>query len=289
MQRRHLGEFNVSILGLGTSRLASLGSATTRAGAARLLDAAADVGVNVIDTADTYGSTDCERLLGDLLKTRRDRFVVVTKGGRVHSDLPGPLRRLNQFAKKARQLAGNTQRFTPDYIAGAIDASLDRLQLDAIDVYLLHSVTEAASRNDELIGVLRDAQRAGKIRAFGFSVDDLALYSAAASAPGCSVVQTMVNPITATAHRERYPSLEQAGITVMANQAFASVMTAPDVVARMDSLAAEQRLSRSSVLLRFAAAQPGVATVLVGTNNPDHLVENAKAFESEVRPEEGEW
>ncbi|HUP74234.1 MAG TPA: aldo/keto reductase [Acidimicrobiales bacterium] len=290
MQRRRLGQFDVSMLGLGTARLASLGSRTSRADAGRLLDTAADSGINLIDTADTYGSTDCERLLGELLKHRKSRFVVMTKGGLLHADLPGPMRALNQFAKKARRLNGRRQNFRPDYINGAIEASLRRLQLDAIDIYLLHSVTAEASRDDELAGILREAVAAGKIRSFGFSVDDSALYSAAASTQGCSIVQAMVNPVTARAHREHCPQLRLANIGVIANQVLASGLDSSHApLARVDMVAAERGIARSAVLLRFAAAQPAVASVLIGTNDPFHLAANARAFDTDVAPEDGDW
>jgi Aldo/keto reductase family len=64
---------DVSQLGLGTSRMASLGSGRSRRDAARLLDTAADLGITFIDTADTYGSTASERWLGEVMQGRQNR------------------------------------------------------------------------------------------------------------------------------------------------------------------------------------------------------------------------
>ena len=100
MEQRSIGGFKVSVLGLGTGRLASLGAGGSLSHAARLLDAAADLGISFIDTADTYGSTQAERWLGELMH-KRVRFVVAAKCGLATVDLPRPLRPLNQPAKKS--------------------------------------------------------------------------------------------------------------------------------------------------------------------------------------------
>src|SRR4051794_35201591 len=102
MQQRRLGgtDLECSILGLGTGRLASVSAGISRADAARLIDTAADLGVNLIDTADSYAQGWSERLLGDLLRGRRDKFLVTTKAGYCFPDLPCALRLAGPFVKK---------------------------------------------------------------------------------------------------------------------------------------------------------------------------------------------
>jgi aryl-alcohol dehydrogenase-like predicted oxidoreductase len=285
-----VGELEVSVLGLGTSRWASLGSRLRRAEAARLLDAASDLGINLIDTADTYGSSDCERMLGDLLARRPGRFHVATKGGLATADLPRPFRPVNQLVKKSLQAAGRTGNFSPDRIAKCIDGSLRRLRSDTLDIYFLHSPPAAAVGDPDLLAVLERAVAAGKIRHLGVSSDDQEVLALAAELPGIAVVQTRVNPLPGIALHAVSGRLADRGIGVVANQALAMGSAQPprrdevELMARIDRTAAERRCSRACVLLRHALAQPGVRTVVARTGNLAHLRENAEALATEVTP-----
>ncbi len=94
--------------GLGTGTLASLGRALPLVGVRRLLDTMEEHGMPTIDTADSYGSGDCECLLAKAMAGRRGRFNIVTKAGYRHGNLGGPLRLLNQFIKKRTSAHGQT-------------------------------------------------------------------------------------------------------------------------------------------------------------------------------------
>lgn len=282
MERRQLGNLDVSLLGLGTSRLASLGAGNSRADVERLLDTASDLGIDFIDTADTYASSACESALGRLLSTRPGRFSVATKGGFVFADLPGPFKPLNQFAKKGFQRLGRHQNFAPDVIRKRLDGSLRRLRRDAIDVYFLHEPPLDAVRNDALIRVLDDAVVAGKIRQFGISSTDPDVLQTATDIPSCTVIQTRVAAGVdelSDSHGVRF-----AGKPVVANQVVATGAGSPAVDVAVSRRASESGLTRAGVLLRNAAAQPNVAVVLVGTRNPAHLRENAGALSAPVGP-----
>ncbi|WP_433983092.1 aldo/keto reductase [Tunturiibacter empetritectus] len=90
----------ISRMGLGTGRLASLGSSLTRRQAIGLIHAAIDHDIRVIDTADTYGSGDSERVIGAALKERRrDDCFLITKAGFAHVALPAAFSPLNQIGK----------------------------------------------------------------------------------------------------------------------------------------------------------------------------------------------
>ena len=287
MQTRRIGTLDVSLLGLGTGRLASLGAGHSRADAERLLDVASELGVNLIDTADSYGTGACERLLGGLLKGRRDKFYIASKAGYTFADLPGPFRVLNPFAKKALQLLGRRQDFTPRHIRACVDASLGRLGLDCMDFFLLHTPPAGAMENLALLDVLRDVQGAGKIRHFGVSSDDLAVLEAAARTQGCVVAQTPVNPLPGGAHLAAAPALQAAGVGIVANQVFLSgKLVASSASGHVDELAKKRGITRSAVLLGYAAAQPGVACVLSGTANVEHLRANAAAINTPLSAED---
>jgi aryl-alcohol dehydrogenase-like predicted oxidoreductase len=112
---------------------------------ARMLDLFADAGGNVIDTADVYTNGTSETILGDLLKGRRDRFVLATKF-------------TNQTDPADPNSAGNHRK----KIVAAIEASLRRLQTDHIDLYWVHA-RDLLTGTEELMRALDDQVRLGKI------------------------------------------------------------------------------------------------------------------------------
>lgn len=286
MESTTVGGFSVSPLGLGTSRMASMGSGRSRKDASYLLDAALDLGINLIDTADTYGSTACERWLGDLMRTRALRFVISTKSGLTTADLPGPLRALNQPVKKVMQRAGHIHYLQPSHVKRSIDASLKRLRRDRIELYFLHSPPSGLESSDELFGVLDEAQRAGKIGAYGISSPDIDVIVAVTAARNCRVAQTAVNPLTMS---ETGTVLGQHSVELIANHvlpptlmnADAAQSSQPGVAElsrRLRELSNDSGLSYAQLLLRHAAAAPHVRVVLTGTSKLQHLAENAAAL-----------
>ena len=149
MDYRRLGAsgIRVSPICLGTF---NFGAATDDATAARLIHAALDAGINMVDTADSYHGGRSEEAVGRALAGRRDRVVVATK---VHYPTgPG----VND--------GGNSRH----HILRACDASLRRLQTDYIDLYQVHRPDPAVAI-EETLGALTDLVRAGKVRAIGCS------------------------------------------------------------------------------------------------------------------------
>ena len=128
----------VSVLGLGTNQF---GRVVDQAGVSAIIDRALELGVNFIDTAESYGGGKSEELLGKALAGRRDDFVLATKTG-AGSD-PG--------------------RLTRKRITQRLDASLRNLATDYIDVYYMH-FPDAGTPLEESLGALDDAVHAGKIR-----------------------------------------------------------------------------------------------------------------------------
>src|SRR5258706_2409251 len=112
---------------------------------ARMLDLFADAGGNVIDTADVYTNGSSETILGELLKGRRDRFVLATKF-------------TNQIDPGDPNSAGNHRK----KIVTSIEASLRRLQTDHIDLYWVHA-RDVLTGVEELMRALDDQVRAGKV------------------------------------------------------------------------------------------------------------------------------
>jgi aryl-alcohol dehydrogenase-like predicted oxidoreductase len=116
------------------------------------LHAALDAGVNLFDTADAYGRGHSEILLGRAFKGMRDRVLISSKSGLV--DDP----------------SGFKLDFSRKHLLEACEGSLQRLQTDYLDIYLLHLVIDNVPLSEETRGALDELKRAGKIRHYGVSV-----------------------------------------------------------------------------------------------------------------------
>jgi len=158
MEYRNLGRsgLRVSATGLGCNNLGRPGTATESSeGASAVVHTAIDSGINFFDTADMYGGRFglSETLLGEALRGRRDEVVIATKFG--HNDFGSPIE--NWGAKASRR-----------YIRWAVEASLERLQTDWIDLYQLHTPSPLVPV-DETLAALDELVQAGKVRYVGHS------------------------------------------------------------------------------------------------------------------------
>lgn len=141
-------------MGFGAMRVTGpgvWGEPADPAEARRVLRRVVELGVNLIDTADSYGPEVSERLIAEALHPYPEGLVIATKGGFTR---PGP----NRWVVDAR----------PERMRECLDASLRRLKLDCIDLYQLHRFDPKVPAEDTL-GVLKEAQEAGKIHHVGLS------------------------------------------------------------------------------------------------------------------------
>jgi aryl-alcohol dehydrogenase-like predicted oxidoreductase len=148
------GELAVNRLGFGAMRLTGegiWGPPKDRAAALAVLRRAVELGVNFIDTADSYGPNVSEELIAEALAPYPKDLVIATKGG---WNRPGP----NQWTHDA----------SPAHLREAVEGSLKRLRLDRIDVYQLH-VPDPVVPFDASIETLANMQQEGKIRLVGLS------------------------------------------------------------------------------------------------------------------------
>lgn len=152
MERRYLGATGISVsaTAMGTMNFGGFGN-TDRAEVTRMIHTAIDAGITLIDTADRYGNGDSERIVGDAIRDRRDEVVLATKFGL--PDVQDP----------------NKRGASPRWIRKAVEASLQRLGTDHIDLYQLHRY-DWNTDLDETLGALSDLKHAGLIRAFGHSM-----------------------------------------------------------------------------------------------------------------------
>jgi aryl-alcohol dehydrogenase-like predicted oxidoreductase len=125
MQTRSLGgDLKVSMIGLGCMGMSDFYGTANEQEAIDVIHYALDHGINFLDTADMYGPFTNEKLVGKAIKDRRDKVILATKFG-------------NERSPDGKFLGVNGK---PEYVKKAIDASLQRLGVDHIDLYYQHRV-----------------------------------------------------------------------------------------------------------------------------------------------------
>src|SRR5215208_2245203 len=155
MRKRRLGnsDLEVSALGLGCMGLSfGYGPATDRREAISLIRAAVGRGVTFFDTAQVYGPLTNEELVGEALAPFRDQVVIATKFG-------------FDFTPEWRQSGLNSR---PEHIRRMTEGSLQRLGVDAIDLYYQHRVDPNVPIED-VAGTVKELIQEGKVKHFGLS------------------------------------------------------------------------------------------------------------------------
>jgi len=155
MKQRNLGGLIVSEIGFGTMSFASTyGASPDHAEAIRVIRGAHDLGVTFFDTAEVYGPWTNETLVGEALLPVRDEVVIATKFG------------FNVDPRTGERGAGLNSR--PDHIRQVVDASLQRLGIETIDLLYQHRVDPDVAI-EEVAGTVGDLAKAGKVAHFGLS------------------------------------------------------------------------------------------------------------------------
>ena len=220
----------------------------------RLLGVCCEFGINLLDTAAAYGSS--ERRLGEALARRNDRdaWVIVSKAGEDYDT------------------GESVFDFSPEGIIASCERSLIRLRTDHIDCLLLHSdgIAESAFAENGAFDALDDLKSRGLIRASGASIKTE--QGAAAAIERCDAVMVEYS----FAVPEMRPSIEEAhraGVGVLLKKALGS------------GRVGEGFETSAEDALRFVYGTPGVTSVLVGTLNEAHLRANALAVASALENE----
>jgi len=151
MERRRLGELEVSAQGLGCMGMSAWYGPTDADESTATIHRALELGIDFLDTADVYGQGDNEELVGRAIAGRRDEVVLATK-----------------FGNRRTQDGTRTIDGSPEYVRSAIDASLRRLNVDYVDLYYQHRV-DANTPIEETVGAMAELVSAGKVRHLGLS------------------------------------------------------------------------------------------------------------------------
>jgi len=151
MERRRLGELEVSAQGLGCMGMSAWYGPTDADESTATIHRALELGIDFLDTADVYGHGDNEELVGRAIAGHRDEVVLATKFGN------------RWFDDGTRTIDGS-----PEYVRSAIGASLRRLNVDHVDLYYQHRV-DASTPIEETVGAMAELVSAGKVRHLGLS------------------------------------------------------------------------------------------------------------------------
>jgi aryl-alcohol dehydrogenase-like predicted oxidoreductase len=191
---RQLGDLAVSAQGLGCMSMTDFayGPADEDEAVATLLRAL-DLGVTFLDTADVYGLTENEKLVGRTIAGRRDEVVLATKFG-------------NVFRDGKRGVDG-----TPEYVHEACDASLERLGVDHIDLYYLHR-PDLNVPIEDTVGAMAELVEAGKVRHLGLSEASVDTVDRAAAVTTIAALQSEWSLFTRDLEREIVPTCRRHGI-----------------------------------------------------------------------------
>ncbi len=306
MDYRPLGRSGlmVSAVGIGTN---AFSGRVDQNGVNEILDAAQDVGVTLLDTADIYGGEPggSEEMLGHALQGRRDDFVVATKFG-------GDMRGANG--------ADHGARGSRRYVRRAVEASLRRLQTDHIDLYQLH-FPDSVTPITETLEALTELVREGKVRYVGCSnfaawqLADAAWISESKGLEAFVSVQNRYSLLDRTVEEEVVPASERFGLGILPyfpleygllTGKYTRGGEAPsgsraalvpsrsswlqdadwDRIEALSTYAEKRDLSLLDVAVAGLAAQPAVSSVISGVSRGEQVRTNAAAMRWEPTDED---
>lgn len=299
MKMRKLGpELEVSAIGLGCMGMSEFYGARDEAEAIATLHRALDLGVTFLDTADMYGPHTNEQLVGKALKGRREQVVLATKFGIIRSADGG--------------FGGVNGK--PDYVRQACDASLQRLGVDAIDLYYLHRV-DTTVPIEETVGAMAELVQQGKVRYLGLSEAAPATLRRGYAVHPIAALQTEYSLWSRDPEDEILATVRELGVGFVAysplGRGFLSgaIQRLEDlavddyrrfsprfqgenfaknlaVVEQVKAIAAEKGVTASQLAIAWLLAKGKDIVPIPGTKRRRYLEENVAAAEIELTPAE---
>ena len=254
------GDLRATRLGFGAMRITGngvWGEPADRTEAVRVLRRAVALGVNFIDTADSYGPGVSEEIIAEALHPYPPGLVIATKGG---FDRPGP----NRWVENGK----------PEHLRSACEGSLRRLRLERIDLYQLHRIDPKVPAEDQL-GTLRDLQTQGKIKHIGLSeVSVRQIQHARTIVPIVSVQNRYSVTDRGSEDVLEYCEKEKMGFIPWFPLAAGRVSGPESPISR---IAVRWKATPSQVALAWLLARSPVILPIPGTSKVEHLEENVAA------------
>ncbi|MDQ3861130.1 MAG: aldo/keto reductase [Actinomycetota bacterium] len=263
------GDLRVNRLGFGAMRITGKGiwgEPENPEEARAVLKRAVELGINLIDTADSYGPHVSERLIGETLHPYPEDLVIATKGGLLR-DGPG------QWRRDAR----------PEHLREACEGSLKRLKLDRIDLYQLHRIDPRVPA-EEPLGALAELREEGKIRHIGLSEVSVEQIQRAQQIVPIVSVQNRYN-LTDRDSEAVLDFCEREGIGFIPWFPLATGDLARPG-GPLDEIATRYGASPAQVALAWLLWRSPVMLPIPGTSSVEHLVENVAAASLELDEEE---
>jgi aryl-alcohol dehydrogenase-like predicted oxidoreductase len=297
MKYRRLGstELPVSVVGIGTWQFGGeWGRDYTVAEVRAILDRARELGINLLDTAECYGDHVSERLIGEAIEGRRDEWIVATKFG--------------------HRYTGHFQRdqlWTADEVLRQLDASLEALRTDHVDLYQFHSGTREAFDDPELWPALAEQVKAGRIRHLGISIgkNDDVYQTSHARDVGAEAIQVVYNRLDRTPEQDVFPACQSHDLGVLARVPLASGYLSgkyrpdatfdepSDVRSRHDRAEVQRKLEEAERIrqeevpegvdmaawaLAWCLQHPAVTCVIPGCKSVEQVEANAQAADLDL-------
>ena len=259
------GDLKVYRLGFGAMRITGegiWGQPRDKQEALRVLRRALELGVNFIDTADSYGPYVSEELIAEALHPYPADLVIATKGGLVR---PGP----GQWEVNGK----------PEHLREALEGSLKRLKVDTIDLYQLHRIDENVPL-DETVGILKRMQEEGKIRHIGVSEVSSEQLRAVQKIVSVVTVQNRYN-LTDREWDAMVDLCEQDGIGFIPWFPLATGKLA-EQDGPLKAIAERLNASPSQVALAWLLKRSSTMLPIPGTGSVSHLEENMQAATLEL-------
>jgi len=253
-------DLRVTRLGFGAMRITGKGiwgEPADRAESIRVLRRAVELGIDFIDTADSYGPRVSEEIIAEALHPYPAGLVIATKGG---FERPGP----NKWVENGK----------PEHLKSACEGSLRRLRVERIDVYQLHRIDPKVPADDQL-GALKELQAQGKIKHIGLSEVNVRQIEHAQS----------IVPIVSVQNRYSLSDRGSEAVLEYCEQkqmAFipwfplaAGKLSGPD--SPVGRVATRSKATPSQVALAWLLARSPVILPIPGTSSVQHLEENVAA------------
>jgi pyridoxine 4-dehydrogenase len=254
------GELPICRLGFGAMRITGKGiwgEPQDHDESIRVLRRAIELGINFIDTADSYGPEVSERLIAEALYPYPDGLVIATKAG---FERPGP----DRWVENGK----------PGHLRSACEGSLRRLRVDRIDLFQLHRIDPKVAADDQL-GALRDLQVEGKIRYVGLSEVSVDQIEHARKIVPIVTVQNRYS-IADQKYNDVLDYCDRGGIGFIPWFPLAAGrLTAPG--SALANTAAKFKITTSQLALAWLLWRSPVILPIPGTSQVRHLEENVAA------------
>jgi pyridoxine 4-dehydrogenase len=263
------GDLTINRLGYGAMRITGpgiWGEPKDRDEARKVLQRAVDLGVNFIDTADSYGPEVSENIIAEALYPYPKDLVIATKGGFTRS---GP----DKWEAVGR----------PEYLRQCVEMSLRRLKVECIDLYQLHRIDPKVPVAESL-GALKDFQKAGKIRHIGLSEVSAAESDQASKTVKIVSIQNQYN-LSDRRHEKVLAYCEQRNLAFIPWFPVASGKLARPG-GPLDAIAKNHQATVAQLSIAWLLHHSPVMIPIPGTSSVKHLEENMSAAKLQLSPEE---